>query len=383
MVGIMKAWLGLLAARPVKYLLGNFAGNTGSGPKTLLFLLFSAGFVFLCSVAVSPFMLENSKIAPRHARAPPMQYVAFLLGLLAIMCALIAASVFSAYAGGTLHVVLSSLLALSYVMPLATCFGRGGYQEQPASDRGADASLSKPLVTIAVDENVDETVPFASVWATPDAPSVDLPLYLHLTQRLRYVFINNGSLMCDSANVDINATLGGIISIMQAVGRLVVGIASDYCMKRGTPRPVFLLAISASAALAHVLLMVGQSEIFFMMSAALAGASFGALWPMMVLLIRDFWGADHHSTNYSFYNGVSAAAGTLLFAKFLPQSIYDSHTVSGKDCMGSDCFFISHLVCAAACAVAFVSSAWLIWKTKNVKAYKYCWPDSTSNTRGE
>ena len=123
MVGIMKAWLGLFSGAASEIFAGLILrGDPGSGPKTLLFLLFSAGFVFFCSVAVSPLYLRIRKMSGTPVHLP--QYVAFLLGLLAIMCALIAASVFSAYTPGGTLLRCHSLLALSYVMPLATCFGR-------------------------------------------------------------------------------------------------------------------------------------------------------------------------------------------------------------------------------------------------------------------
>ena len=387
MVGIMKSWLGLFSGAASEIFAGLILrADPGNGPKTLLYLLFGAAFVFLCTVLVSPFILEDTKIdiPPRDCktRNPPRKHVIFLLALLTLMCALIAASVFSSYVpGGTLHITLASLLAISYIMPLVTCIAPCGML--PAQPENNDnLPLTRPLIANAA---ADEALILAADEKTLlGGLSLGKVLLLPHAWVFLFVctavlgcgmfFINNGSLMCDSANLssDLNTTMGGIISIAQAIGRLVAGIASDWGIRRGMPRPVFLLFITAAAGLSHALLLLGQSRGLFLTSAAFAGASFGAIWPMMVLLISDFFGSAHHSANYSFFNGVSAAAGTLLFAKLLPQTVYDSHSVGGSRCEGRACFFDSHLVCVAACVIAFAFSLWLVWKTRHLDAYRKC-----------
>ena len=55
----------------------------------------------------------------------------------------------------------------------------------------------------------------------------------------------------------------------------------------------------------------------------LGGVSFGAMWPMLVILISELWGRTHLKDNYLFYDGGCAAVGNLLLANLLPSYIYE------------------------------------------------------------
>ena len=84
------------------------------------------------------------------------------------------------------------------------------------------------------------------------------------------------------------------------------------------------------------------------------------VWPHYVVLASELFGSEHISKNYMFYDGVSGAVGSLVFANFLPSAMYQAFAVGNK-CFGFYCFGPTHAIISVACAVAalvafFISS---------------------------
>lgn len=150
-----------------------------------------------------------------------------------------------------------------------------------------------------------------------------------------------------------------LFSVAQAAGRVATGAVSEaalnwktqrFCIDNGVPRPFFLLVASCVGFFAHFLLGFAANEFLFVIGAAFAGAAFGMVWPLMVLIVGEVFGTANAGANYMFYDGFTSAAGTLLLTKFLAQHVYESHIDPASEdhytCLGLDCFQATHMVVA-------------------------------------
>ena len=99
---------------------------------------------------------------------------------------------------------------------------------------------------------------------------------------------------------------------------------------------------------------------------------------MMVLITGEVFGTRHVGANYMFFDGFSSAAGTLLLSKFVAQEVYDEHiTEHGDDtgmessfqCIGRDCFAMSHMIVSLLSLTCVVSSLFLV-RTRDVYAQR-------------
>lgn len=148
-----------------------------------------------------------------------------------------------------------------------------------------------------------------------------------------------------------------LFSVAQAGARVATGSISEAalswnvrgcCIERGAPRPVFLVVASVIGFLSHFMLGLAESEFFFVIGATLAGAAFGMVWPLMVLVTGEVFGTRHVGANYMFFDGFTSAAGTLLLSKFVAQEVYEAHINSKSPdpftCIGTGCFRRTHMI---------------------------------------
>jgi hypothetical protein len=49
------------------------------------------------------------------------------------------------------------------------------------------------------------------------------------------------------------------------------------------------------------------------------------VWPLLVVLAGDLFGVAHLGANYNFYDGLSSAGGSAVFALLLPSFAYHAH----------------------------------------------------------
>ena len=62
----------------------------------------------------------------------------------------------------------------------------------------------------------------------------------------------------------------------------------------------------------------------------------------MVVLTSELFGSLHLASNYMFFDGGSAAVGTLMFANLLPRLWDETH--GGSNCIGASCYGWTHLI---------------------------------------
>jgi hypothetical protein len=102
------------------------------------------------------------------------------------------------------------------------------------------------------------------------------------------------------------ATLA-IFSVAQAAARIITGVASEaalkikvnsFCINSGVPRPFFLVIASFISVFAHLILMVSTSQTYFVLGCTVSAIAHGMTWPLIVLIVGDVFGLEHHGANY-------------------------------------------------------------------------------------
>lgn len=160
-----------------------------------------------------------------------------------------------------------------------------------------------------------------------------------------------------------------LFSVAQAMSRVLTGSLSEASIKYA-PRPVYLVIASVLGFVSHGLLAVAKSEVVFVVGAALAGAAFGMVWPLMVLIVGEVFGPANVGANYMFYDGFTSAAGTLLLTKVIAQDVYESHigpdAADRTTCVGLGCFQDTHMAVAGLSLTCVVSSWAMLFTTSHV-----------------
>jgi Major Facilitator Superfamily len=194
------------------------------------------------------------------------------------------------------------------------------------------------------------------------------------------VVTNSVGQMVQALGLDSKVTAASLafFSVSQAAARVLTGSLSESalgwntrmcCIDSGVPRPFFLLVASLVGFVAHLLLGFAQSEIAFVIGAALAGAAFGMVWPLMVLISAEVFGVAGAGQNYMFYDGVSSAAGTLLLTKFVAQDVYEynmDRSSGSQTCIGMACYQATHLIVAGLSLTCVLSSAAMMYTSRHI-----------------
>jgi MFS family permease len=191
---------------------------------------------------------------------------------------------------------------------------------------------------------------------------------------------NNMGQMVEALGFDKAVTPASLalFSVAQAFSRVMTGAISEsalnwntrYCLiDNGVPRPFFLVLASLLGCCAHFMLGMAVDQTVFVVGSLLAGAAFGMVWPLMVLVSGEFWGKSHVGANYMFFDGFTSAIGTLLLSKIIAQEIYESHTDPHADdpnaCYGVECFRQTHLIVSALSLSCVMTSVCLMYASRN------------------
>jgi len=178
---------------------------------------------------------------------------------------------------------------------------------------------------------------------------------------------------------DVSSASLALFSVAQAATRVATGAISESALNwntrsclidNGVPRPFFLVVASLVGFVAHLILAFAVDEIPFVFGAALSGAAFGMVWPLMVLIVGEVFGTANVGANYMFYDGFTSAAGTLMLSKIVAQDVYEQHIdPSAEDqftCYGSACFKATHMVVALLSLTCVATSISMLYTSRHV-----------------
>lgn len=151
-----------------------------------------------------------------------------------------------------------------------------------------------------------------------------------------------------------------LFSVCQAVSRVVAGTTSDAMAHRGVSRPFFLIVASCIAFLSQLILSIATTEPLFVFGVALSGIAFGAVWPLMVLIVGEVFGETHLGGNYMFFDGCTGSIGAFVLSNLVAGGVYEhSSSVLLEDsytCYGPSCFRMTHVIIASLSLTAIAAS---------------------------
>jgi hypothetical protein len=191
---------------------------------------------------------------------------------------------------------------------------------------------------------------------------------------------NNMGQMVEALGFDKAVTPASLalFSVAQAFSRVMTGTISESALNwntrcclidNGVPRPFFLVLASLLGCCAHFMLGMAVDQSVFVIGSLLAGAAFGMVWPLLVLVVGEVWGKNHMGANYMFFDGFTSAIGTLLLSKIIAQDIYESHTDPHADdpnaCYGTACFRQTHMIVAGLSLSCVLTSVGLMYASRH------------------
>lgn len=251
------------------------------------------------------------------------------------------------------------------------------YARVSSSDEDVQASLP------CFEEGVTREDPVAPRELNPLQMLQTLPAWCFLWTAT--ILVGSGTVMTNNMGQMVEAlhfpaivapSALALFSVAQAASRVATGSLSEAAMSwkvgvdgSGVSRPVFLIIASVSSAIAHAILGLAAREGPFVVGVALSGAAFGMVWPLMVLIVGEVFGASYIASNYLIYDGCTSAAGTLLLSKFVAQDVYESHITPGGDgvtCYGLGCFSLSHFIVAGLALTSIITSVGVLLTTRDV-----------------
>lgn len=107
----------------------------------------------------------------------------------------------------------------------------------------------------------------------------------------------------------IAATSGGILSVVNGVGRAAVGWFSDLV---GRKQALFYVTVAEGLAQFGLILSGNaHQQILFLLFAVLAGFGGGAFFPMYAALVPDYFGENNNATNYGLVYSAKLASAVL------------------------------------------------------------------------
>ena len=371
-VGIAKAWVGLSGGILTQLYVG-FVGKPDDRRSTLNFVLLMAAMALFAGAVPSAFVAVHKQL-PRAEPALRGKF-AFCFLVVLSMAALVTVS---ALFGDALPqhdrrwfatAILAVLLSLVIVPAPWPCTG-GAKAARPA---GA-APLLAGGVTPAGQRLTKDRGALGPAEVLPPLPELTSPQVLaSLDCWMLFwgvAWISGGGMlvnvnmnqMCESLPEPASAAVAvSLFSVGNGLGRIVGGSISEAAHQaRLCPRTMALFAAECTMLLAHVIFVLELGTYGLYAGVTLSAAAFGSTWPLTVVITSELWGAKNHGSNYMMFDGGTAAFCTLLLAKLVAQTVYQSHIADnpagadgsgsgsssalGHTCYGYDCFRATHLI---------------------------------------
>eukprot|EP00756_Hemistasia_phaeocysticola_P064074 Hpha_TRINITY_DN7518_c0_g1::TRINITY_DN7518_c0_g1_i1::g.19157::m.19157 len=432
-VGLGKGWVGLFGGASTQVFSGLFFVPDKDDPKSVDYVLFCAVMIFCLTVPPAAFLMVVPKDSDEEARREEwllrrrltlgFSVVVFTAGIVAL-AAILKSSLGS---GGHLVIAIAVLVLWFIIAPLVNipaklaCPPAGGQGYEVVASNDDEEGEDKPPIARKERQRIQSgghtsrrsnasaslSVSEADHYSgkgenNDDAAEVGPELNtLQMVQTadcwLLYlvatITIGGGEMLttnlgqiCDSTGYGSSSSAISLFSVGQALSRMASGLLADHLLiSYGVHRPLFLLAAPGFMALGHTVLLLASNDVTLYIGVLISGIGFGAIWPLTVVLVSELFGRRNLGGNYMLFDGWCAALGSLGLAKFLPQSIYNSHkdpstpapppvpwdgsgSSSGPDCTGRDCFGASFGVIAGLSYLALILV--LVLAARNRKLYR-------------
>jgi MFS family permease len=140
----------------------------------------------------------------------------------------------------------------------------------------------------------------------------------------------------------VAASSAGVLSIVNGVGRGVVGWTSDQIGRKQT----LLIVLVIEGVAQFGLLWAGNAhnEVLFMVFAFVAGFGGGAFYPMFAALTPDYFGENNNATNYGLIYSAKLVSG--LFGLGLASYVVEAYGYDGAFTIAGIIAFVSAIIAA-------------------------------------
>eukprot|EP00756_Hemistasia_phaeocysticola_P064882 Hpha_TRINITY_DN812_c0_g1::TRINITY_DN812_c0_g1_i1::g.195039::m.195039 len=412
-VGLLKAFVGLAGSLITQVKFALFENDDGRD-----YLLFMAIFCSLCALPGLPFMVETDPL-PVNRDAKRRFVVSY--GFISVLALLMLAAGLCRTLGDFSQAAEIIVLAVSvvfvillYVFLLVPILPRqdGAHEEDPvevvpeatpASEQSQQ--LSEPLLQAADINDIPPKDP--NIGGTPtqeEKPSVaepgnleraaapveedEKPTVAMRTLNFWLLFIalglgTGGGLTMINNAAQIAKAKGGTASegavassmlyVCNSFGRLSLAALGEVLHARRAPRALAFSVTLFLHAGAHLILAIPGKAVMYP-GFCLAGFSYGGMQAVFPPVVSELHGVRYFASNYMsmFF---SPSIGSLIFSTLIATAVFEKHQERDDDadsstyrdyvCVGEDCFFITHVIIAVSCVVAFFICLYLAHRVKH------------------
>lgn len=348
-VALGKSFVGLSGAAVAQLFwlwIGHNSDVSKDSPENLHAILVWAIVVAVCVVAGVCFIPPTAHPDPTRESAPRLNAIFWLLLVWGISTIFI-----SIIADETLHGILAVALLVMLLFPVVLLVLWRPKGQQIVDSAGGACFESPVAMTFG------QMLQTIEAWCFLLASLPALAGGFIISSSLSQILTAAGNA---SASALIIATT--VFSAGNMLGRLTYMIPSEMFVRNGIPRPYFVIVVIILVAASQGLLMLlphfGGSITLVAGGAFLGGYSFGSMWPLMVVITSELFGSKNLPQIYMFYDGNGFFLSNIIFVRLLTGSVYQAHVPEGSNiCIGSGCYFLSHLAVIGTCVLGAVSAA--------------------------
>ncbi|XP_071916348.1 protein NUCLEAR FUSION DEFECTIVE 4 isoform X2 [Coffea arabica] len=161
-----------------------------------------------------------------------------------------------------------------------------------------------------------------------------------------------------------------LTSIWGFFGRIISGMASEYCIeKKATPRPM-LNAVSQILMAAGCVVMAVAFPGSLYIGSILVGICYGVRLAITVPVASELFGLKYYGLLYNILM-LNLPLGSFLFSGLLAGYLYDAQATTsidgvGNSCLGPHCYRLVFIIMATTCVFGFGLDMLLALRTKNL-----------------
>jgi len=181
------------------------------------------------------------------------------------------------------------------------------------------------------------------------------------------------------------ATQVSAISIANCMGRILMGVTSDYAKNRlHLPRSYCISLVAVLFIISQLMAMLTDDVTGLWMVSLMLGLAYGGLFGLFPMMAFEWFGMPHFSENWGFLSLSPILGGNLFSIAFgrnldahspsstertlpspLKTNLSRADTSSEPQCIeGRSCYVATLYITVAACCLALGLSIWAAWRDR-------------------
>ncbi|KAG7441608.1 MFS general substrate transporter [Guyanagaster necrorhizus] len=195
------------------------------------------------------------------------------------------------------------------------------------------------------------------------------------------LFAHNNPTYDENGAVPWQAAQVSAISIMNCLGRIIIGLLSDFAKHHyETPRCYSLMLVSLLVLISQILASQIDDVRFLWQASSLLGLAYGSIFGTYPTLCIELFGMPHFSENWGYISLAPMVGGnvfSLAFGKNLDAhgpkdaKLGEVMVMSGeRQCLeGKACYVDTLYLTIAGCFLAFLLSVYACWRDRQKHTY--------------